>query len=185
MSRAVSFGLAVLAGAATIAQAGRSSAMPRDAAAENWIVSETMSPLDYAPVTIASAWSNGQQDDSSMQLSIQCRRGRTELVIMAPALASRPGNHRVSYVVNDSPPVVLAVGPTASGSGLAIREDVVRLLTGLPRRGEIAFQVVLPQAGALYGHYALGPLTAVLERIAGPCKWPSVPRLLEQAQQPQ
>ena len=55
-------------------------------AADNWIVSETTSPLDYTPVAIATASSRGGPDGAIMQLSIQCRGGRTELVIGDPPL---------------------------------------------------------------------------------------------------
>ena len=51
----------------------------RAPAADNWMVSETTSPLDYTPVAIATASSGGGPDGVSLQLSIQCRGGRTEL----------------------------------------------------------------------------------------------------------
>ena len=58
-------------------------------AADNWIVSETTSPLDYTPVAIATALSSGGPDGAILQLSIQCRGGRTDLVITGPGLRGR------------------------------------------------------------------------------------------------
>lgn len=55
---------------------------------DNWIVSETTSPVDYTPVVAASTFSRGGSDGSSMQLSIHCRAGRTELVVAGPAVRS-------------------------------------------------------------------------------------------------
>jgi hypothetical protein len=46
---------------------------------DNWIVSETTSPVDYTPIVKATAVSTGGSDGSSMNLSIYCRGGRTEL----------------------------------------------------------------------------------------------------------
>ena len=46
---------------------------------DNWIVSETTSPVDYTPIVAATALSTG--GSSSMRLSIHCRGGRTELVV--------------------------------------------------------------------------------------------------------
>ncbi len=174
MSKAAALCLVlVLESGAVLAQGASSTG----GGAENWIVSETTSPLDYAPVIIASAWSSERANSPAMQLSIQCRRGRTDLVIVSPALTGRPEDYRVSYAVNDGRPVNLVSGLAASGTGIAIREDVVRLLTGLPARGEIGFQFARPQAAppqpALQARYDLGPLKTVLERIAGPCKWPA------------
>jgi hypothetical protein len=108
-----------------------------------------------------------------MQLSIQCRGGRTDLVIVSPALTRRGEEYVVSYGVNDGQPVVVAAGTPASGTGVAIRGDVVRLLASLPDRGDVAFRVSTRQGTALEGRYALADLKSVLERLAVPCKWPA------------
>jgi hypothetical protein len=171
MSRPVAVCLAlVLSSGPAMAQSG--AALAREAVADSWIVNETTSPLDYAPVVIASASSSERADGPAMQLSIQCRRGRTDLVIASSALTRRPEEYRVSYTIDDGHSVTLPAGPSASGTGIAIRDDVVRLLTGLPGRGEIAFQIAVPQAAPLQGRYELGALKAVVRRMAGPCKWP-------------
>ena len=143
-------------------------------AADNWIVSETTSPLDYTPVAIATASSSGGPDGAILQLSIQCRGGRTDLVITGPALTGRGEDYVVSYVVNNGQPVVVAAGTPASGAGVAIRGDVVRLLASLPDRGEISFRVTPRQGAALDGRYDLAGLKIVLARLAVPCKWPAV-----------
>jgi hypothetical protein len=142
-------------------------------AADNWIVSETTSPLDYTPVAIATALSSGGPDGAILQLSIQCRGGRTDLVITGPALTGRGEDSVVAYVVNDGQPVVVAAGTPVSGAGVAIRGDVVRLLASLPDRGEVAFRVSPQQGAALDGRYALAGLKIVRDRLAGPCKWPA------------
>ena len=90
-----------------IAPPPRPAASPASAvapAADNWIVSETTSPVDYTPVAIATASSRGGPDGATMQLSIQCRGGRTDLVIGGPALTRRAEDYVVSYAVNDGQP---------------------------------------------------------------------------------
>jgi hypothetical protein len=142
-------------------------------AADNWIVSETTSPLDYTPVAIATALSSGGPDRAILQLSIQCRSGRTDLVITGPALTGRGEDSVVSYAVNDSQPAVVAAGTAASGTGVALRGNVVRLLASLPDRGDVAFRVTNRQGAALEGRYALSGLKTLLARLAVPCKWPA------------
>ena len=142
-------------------------------AADNWIVSETTSPLDYTPVAIATASSRAGPDGATMQLSIQCRGGRTDLVISDPALTLRAEDYVVSYAVNDSQPAVVAAGRAASGTGVALRGDVVRLLASLPDRGDIDFRVANRQGATLEGRYALAGLKTLLARLAVPCKWPA------------
>ena len=116
----------------------------------------------------------GGPDGAPLQLSIQCRGGRTDLVIGGPALTRRAEDYLVSYGVNDGQPVVVAAGPSASGTGVAIKGNVVRLLASLPDRGEVAFRVTTRQGAALEGRYALAGLKIVLGRLAAPCKWPAV-----------
>jgi len=140
-------------------------------AADKWIVSETTSPLDYSPVAVATA------STDSMRLSIQCRGGRTELVIVSAALTLRVEEYVVSYNLKDGKPVTLAVGTPASGAGVGIRGDVPRLLASLPDGGEVAFRVTSRQGegrgAAVEGRYALPAMKAVLKQLAGPCKWPA------------
>jgi len=172
MNRAAAVCLALVLSTGLVnAQGGSASARREPAAANRWIFSETMSPLDYAPVIIASA-STDSSAGPPMQLSIQCRRGRTDLVIASAGLTGRAEDQRVFYTVDDGQPVTLLVGPAASGAGLVIRTDVVRLLSSLPDQGEITFNIAGPQAAPLQGRYALGPLKPVLHRMARPCMWP-------------
>jgi hypothetical protein len=142
-------------------------------AADNWFVSETTSPVDYTPVVIATASSGGGPDGATLQLSIQCRGGRTDLAIGGPTLTLRAGDYVVSYAVNDGQPVVVAAGTAASGTGVALRGDVVRLLASLPDRGDIAFRVTNRQGATLEGRYALASLKILLDRMAVPCRWPA------------
>jgi hypothetical protein len=150
------------------------SAAPEIApATDNWLVSETTSPLDYTPVAVATASSSDGPDGATMQLSIQCRGGRTDLAIGGPSLTLRAESYVASYAVNDGQPVAIAVGPPPSGSGLAIRGDIVRLLASLPDRGDIAFRVAERQGATLEGRYALASLKPLLARLAVPCRWPA------------
>ena len=172
MSKAAAWAcLLLLSGAPAEAQ-NASSQPPADQAADTWMFSETQSPLDYAPVTIASAWSYAGGEGRGLQLSIQCRHGRTDLIIVSADPAGGLDPSRVSYAIDGGPPTALTAAPATSGTGIAIKGDVVRLLTTLPPRGELVVQVA-SQGAPLEGHYALATLDGVLNRLAGPCKWPA------------
>ena len=139
--------------------------------AGKWIVSETRSPIDYSPVATATA-SSSAGADGVLQLSIQCRGGRTEMVIRSAPLMRRAEDHVVSYVINDAPPVAVTSGPSSSGSGIALKGDVAGFLTSLPAEGAIDFRLSDRQGGTLEGRYDLPGIKAVVARLAGPCKWP-------------
>jgi hypothetical protein len=161
----------MLSAALVQAQDRQSALLAYEPAAARWIYSETVSPLDYAPVVIASAWSNERSDGPAMQLSIQCRRGRTSLVIVSPALAGPSGAQRIGWTVNDGPATELRTDVAPTGTGIVVKDDVLRLLDALPAEGEVAVQVTMPQGTPLHGRYAIAPLKTMLGRMAAPCKW--------------
>lgn len=163
-----------IAPAAQHPDASASSSRAPDVA--RWMVSETTSPLDYTPVAVATGTSDGGPDGATMQLSIRCRGGRTELVVLAPTLVGRADEHAVTYRVNGGDRVILPTGAPSSGKGLAVRGDVVRLLASLPDRGEISIQVAGRQDQMLQGNYILADLKGVLARLAAPCRWPTMAR---------
>jgi hypothetical protein len=136
--------------------------------ADNWVVSETTSPVDYKPIVAASAFSGG----SSMQLSIYCRNGRTELVVTAPALSRKGETYALSYSVNGNPPVQLAAGSPLSGTGAAFQGDVVRLLASFPDEGDLVIRLSTRMAPAFDGSFSLGGLKVVRDKIAAACNWP-------------
>jgi hypothetical protein len=139
--------------------------------AGKWIVSETRSPIDYSPVAIATAASS-TGPDGVLQLSIQCRGGRSEMVIRSAPLMRRDEDHVVSYAVNDAPPVTVTSGLSSSGSGIGLKGDVAGFLLSLPAEGAIAFRVADRQGRTLEGRYDLAGIKALVARLAGPCKWP-------------
>src|SRR5258706_2488819 len=139
---------------------------------DNWIVSETTSPVDYTPIVTATTSSRGGSNGSSMQLSIQCRGGRTELVVAGPAVSRSGADYAISYRINDGQPVQLATGSPSFGTGAAFTGDVVRLLQSLPEEGDIAVHLSTRTGAAQDGDFLLGGLKQVREKVSAACKWP-------------
>jgi hypothetical protein len=110
--------------------------------------------------------------DRVLQLSVQCRGGRTEMVIRSAPLMRRAEDHVVSYSVNDGPPVTVTIALSSSGSGIALKGDVAAFLKSLPAEGAIAFRVADRQSETLEGRYDLAGIKALVARLTGPCKWP-------------
>jgi hypothetical protein len=131
----------------------------RPAPYDNWLLSET-------------TFSRGGSDGAPMQLAIHCRKGRTELVLAGPAVSRSAEEYAISYRVNANPPVQLAAASPSFGSGAAFRGDVVRLLQSLPEEGGIAVHLSTRTGAAQEGHFLLGGLKTVREKLAAACKWP-------------
>jgi hypothetical protein len=138
----------------------------------NWIVSETTSPVDYTPIVTATASSGDGSKGSAMQLSIQCRGGRTELVVAGPAISRSSADYAISYRINDGQPVQLAVASPSFGVGAAFTGDVVRLLQSLPEEGDLAVRLSTRNGATQEAHFVLGGLKIVREKVAAACKWP-------------
>jgi hypothetical protein len=140
---------------------------------DNWVISETTSPVNYTPIVTATAYSRGGPDGPLMRLSIYCRGGRTELAVSGPAVSSGGADYAISYRVNDRPPVQLAAGPPSFGPGAAFPGDVVRLLQSLPEEGRIAVRISNRSGAVQEGLFLLGGLKTVREKLAAACKWPN------------
>lgn len=141
-------------------------------ASDNWIVSETTSPVDYTPIVTATTFSRRDSNGLPMQLSIRCRGDRTELVVTGPVFSRSREDYAISYRINDNQPVELAAASPSSGTGVAFTGDVVRLLQSLPEQGEVAIRLVSRTGASQEGHFLLGGLKVVRERLAAVCKWP-------------
>lgn len=139
---------------------------------DNWVISETTSPVNYTPIVTATAYSRAP-DGPLMRLSVHCRGGRTELAVSGPAVSSGGADYAISYRVNDRPPVQLAAGPPSFGPGAAFPGDVVRLLQLLPEEGRIAVRISNRSGAAQEGLFLLGGLKTVREKLAAACKWPN------------
>jgi hypothetical protein len=137
------------------------------AATSAWIVSETRSPVDYSPVAVATAASNG------LRLAIQCRGGRTEMVLSSTSTPLRSQEVLVAHAINGAAAVSLTIGAADTGTGLALKGDVPRFLMSLPEQGELALRVTDRAGDAVEGRYALGALKKLVGRLAGPCAWPT------------
>lgn len=139
---------------------------------DNWMISETTSPIDYTPIVTAVAFSRGGSDGSLMQLAIYCRGGRTELVVEGSAIAGKSDEYAISYRIDNNDPVQVVTGRASFGAGAAFKGDIVRLLQSLPEEGSITVRIS-PRTGATRdGHFSLNGLKTVREKLAGACKWP-------------
>jgi hypothetical protein len=137
--------------------------------ADNWIISETTSPVDYSPIVTAIAYS---RNSSATQLSIHCRGGRSELVVLGPIPSGGGADYTISYRINDGQAVQLAAGSPSFGPGAAFTGDVVRLLQSLPEEGHITVRISNRSGAAHDGHFLLSGLKTVREKLAAACKWP-------------
>jgi hypothetical protein len=139
----------------------------------DWIISQTTSPIDYAPIASATTSSRDRAGGSAMQLSIRCRGGRTELVISGAGVSGRGEDYLISYRVSGGKEEQVVASAATFGGGLEIKGDPVALVRSLPGEGELAVHLS-PRIGAAQdGVFSLAGLETVRARLKAACKWPS------------
>jgi hypothetical protein len=144
---------------------------PRD---PNWIISETTSPVDYAPVMTAAIRLPFTVKHAPNTFAIRCRGGRTELLVRTEGTwrASRTREVQVDYQVNDQPLVKLTWTASPDGKTAIYRDDAVGLLQSLPDGARLKIDVLDEPGPSHEATFQLTGLDAVREKIAVACKWP-------------
>ncbi|WP_439363886.1 hypothetical protein ACNJYD_27700 [Bradyrhizobium sp. DASA03005] len=148
------------------------SPLARRVSDDNWLVSETTSPVDYSPIVTATTSSVGGSDGAAMQLAIHCRKGRTEVTVAGPALSRSANEYVISFRLNADTPTQLAAASPSFGSGVAFGGDVVKLLNALPDDGHVVVRLFARTGQVQDGQFLLSGFGSVRKRMAAACKWP-------------
>lgn len=141
---------------------------------DNWLVSETTSPVDYSPIVTATTSSVSGSDGPAMQLAIHCRQGRTEVTVAGAALSRSANEYVISFRLNADTPIQLAAASPSFGSGVAFGGDVVKLLSTLPEDGHIVVRLFTRTGPVQDGQFLLSGFENVRKKMAAACKWPHV-----------
>jgi hypothetical protein len=143
---------------------------PRD---PNWIISETTSPVDYAPVITAAIRLPFSVKHAPNTFALRCRGGRTELLVRTEGTwrASRTREVQVDYQINDQPLVKLTWTASPDGKTAIYKDDAVGLLQSLPDGARLKINVLDEPDSGHEATFQLTGLDAVRERIAVACKW--------------
>jgi hypothetical protein len=139
----------------------------------DWLVSETTSPVDYAPLTTAAIRLPFSVKDAPTTLAMRCRGRRTDLLVRTEGIwrVSRAGEVQVDYQINDQPSVRLAWTASTDGKTASYKDDAAGLLQSLPEGGRLKISVRDGPGPSHEATFQLAGLDAVREKIAVACKW--------------
>jgi hypothetical protein len=142
-------------------------------ATRSWIVSETMSPVDYSPMITATTSSQPVGKDAPAIFIIRCRGQRTDLLVNTEGSwrASRGNELQVDLRVNDQPPVRMQWIASSDRRTAIFKDDAVRFLRSLPDGGRITVNVSDWQGMAHEASFQLTGLDVIRQKIAAACKW--------------
>ncbi len=142
-------------------------------ATRNWIVSETMSPIDYSALITATIRSVASAKDAPVILTFRCRQSQTEASLRTERTFSplRGAEVQVTYQINDQSLVKSNWAVSADRKTLAYKDDAAELLRSLPQGAKLKINV-LDQPGANHqAAFQLSGLDIIRNKIAAACKW--------------
>ena len=138
-----------------------------------WVISETVSPVDYTPQISAANLSQATGPNAPTSLAVHCRRQRAELAVSTTGSwkASSADEFRVAYRVNEGPVVVEERWAAAPGGRTAVfKGDAVQWLRTLPDSGQITVRVFDWQGPPHEAIFHLDGVSMVREKIGALCK---------------
>jgi len=146
--------------------------MPSPSKENHWVISQTRSPVDYAPIATATISSSELGGGDALALSIRCRGGRTEIAVVGPAVSGRGEDYAISYRVNNGQPVQIAATAPMFGTGVAFHVEAASLIQSLPGEGELIVRLSPHVGAALNGRFSLAGFIPTRTKIAATCRWP-------------
>lgn len=140
----------------------------------NWVVSETTSPLDYSPQLTAAIAAEAAVKDAPSSLAIRCRGQRTEFLVSTTGSwrPSTTGEFKVAYRIDDQPAIEERWAAFAGGRSAVFKSDVIQFLRSLPERGRLSIRVYDWQGPPHEATFQLAGLGDVRRKIAAACQWP-------------
>jgi hypothetical protein len=166
------------------------SASPLRRVAENWIISETTSPVDYSLQVSATMFSITSSGNQPVSFSMHCRQGRTEVMLGITDFARYPagaaivleflvlseeaiGNHTIERRWVQYRGEERRWNEINRSTDIALRSDAVSFLKLLPGGGRLFVRVKDRQGVSHDAEFNLAGLAPVRAKLAVTCKWSS------------
>ncbi len=141
----------------------------------SWIVSQTMSPLDYSPQVAATMVSRLSTGNAPASLTIGCRGQRTEISIgTAGSWRAAIGDDiRVAYRMNGEDEILERWAVAEDGRSAHYRGDAVKFLDQLRDNGQLSIRVIDGHGPTPPTAFVLTGLEAVRRKVTQVCRAPS------------
>jgi Type VI secretion system VasI, EvfG, VC_A0118 len=143
-----------------------------------WIVSETTSPVDYAPLTTAVINATSSVKDAPNALAVRCHQARTELLLRTEGAwrVTHASEVQVDYRINDQPVVRLPWTVSPDGTTASYKGDAVGFLRSLPEGARLTVSVLDHQGLGQEATFQLTGVDSVRKKIGLACNWPPTAR---------
>jgi len=141
---------------------------------EDWIISATMSPVDYSPQITATKLTRKTSGNAPSLLTLGCRSQRTEISLGTTA-AWKPligDDVRIAYRINSQQEVQERWLTSTGGNAATLRGDAARLLSLMSDPGQFGVRVQDGSGPTPPAMFDLEGVEAVRKKIDTACKSP-------------
>jgi hypothetical protein len=140
----------------------------------DWIVSATMSPVDYSPQVSATKINRNTSGNAPSLLTLGCHSQRTEISLSTVGAWKplRGDDVQVAYRINGQPEVQERWLTSAGGHGAALRGDAARLLGLMSDPVQFGVRVQDGSGPTPPAMFDLTGVEAVRKKIDTACKSP-------------
>jgi hypothetical protein len=148
--------------------------VPPVRSADDWIVSSTMSPVDYSPQITATKVTRKTSGNAPSMLTVGCRSQRTEISLGTTG-AWKPligDDVRVAYRLNTQQEVQERWLTSTGGNAATLRGDAARLLDLMSDPGQFGVRVQDGSGATPPATFDLAGVEGVRKKIDTACKSP-------------
>jgi hypothetical protein len=150
------------------------TAVPPVRTGEDWIVSATMSPVDYSPQITATKITRNTTGNAPSMLTLGCRSQRTEISLGTTGSWKplRGDDVQVAYRINGLQEVQERWSTSTGGNAATLRGDAGRLLGLMSDPGQFGVRVQDGSGATPPATFDLAGLDGVRKKIDTACKSP-------------
>jgi hypothetical protein len=151
------------------------SAQRAKAVESRWVVSETMSPVDYRPFVTAVIRPTSSSPGGPVSLSVRCWGGQTEILIRTEGTwhATRRNALPVDFQINDQSTARQTWTLSADARIATYGNDPIELLRSLPDGARLSVSVLDGTNAHQQATFLLSGWDAIRKRVEAACKWPA------------
>lgn len=150
------------------------AAVPPVRTANDWIVSATMSPVDYSPQITATKITRKTSGNAPSLLTVGCRSQRTEISLGTTGAWKplRGVDVQVAYRIDSHQEVQERWATSTGGNAATLRGDAARLLGRMSDPGQLGVRVQDGSGATPPATFDLAGVEGVRKKIETACKSP-------------
>jgi type VI secretion system (T6SS) VasI/EvfG family protein len=139
---------------------------------DTWQIEESKSPVDDSPQIVATLIGAAAPGEIGAVLILRCREHSTGAIFGKPMAFIGTQPTKVLLRINDAKAIETTWNPGSDGQAV-FAPSAVQLIRALPDDGKLFMRASAYGGRSVDGQFDLGKVSAVRDKIAAACHWPS------------